>query len=236
MKQKIFSAFVATLLVLGGCTQNVGDINTNDNTNFSEEEGTSLGQENGEDKEIVVEEEEGQADGDQAGKEQKEGDKEGDKEEEEALPSAGFVSYTNKAVGYTISRPDKWYWRHYIRSEIGEKNPKVHDYFITDKSPLTGLGSQHLGTIVIEVSENQPEDFADTVKDLNKRNVQVAGLDATRYEGIRRVGDVNWDTVEYHFVKEAKTFRLLYAMQEGPGDYKEVFEELVKSFTFDVTD
>ena len=144
-----------------------------------------------------------------------------------------FVDYENRAVGYRIQRPDKWYWQHLIRSEIGEQNPVVDDYFITDRNPLPQLGSEYLGMIVIEVSRRDPADIAPSLEGFEKTTARVGDESATRFEGVRDnqlITNQKW--IEYHFTRDNRLFRFMYAQSDAtPADIA-VFEEVVKSFTF----
>src|SRR3989344_3487666 len=125
--------------------------------------------------------------------------------EGEDLVGVKFVAYENRAQWYSVLRPDNWYWRHYIKNEIGGSNKGVVDYFITDSKPLLGLGSEYLGQIVIEVSERPLADYADAVGGLTKSEVTVGGESASRYEGTRQnAGGAGQAVVEYQFSKAGK--------------------------------
>lgn len=139
-----------------------------------------------------------------------------------------FITYTNKTVGYTISRPDQWYWQHLTRAEIGEKNPLVHDYFIADRNPLLPLGSEYLGEIVIEVSKGDIADFADSVSGFSKEDREIGGKSAVRYEGMRGEQKI----IEYHFTKGSFTFRIIYARVDSTEEEEKIFETIVTSLTF----
>src|SRR3989338_1336720 len=149
-----------------------------------------------------------------------------------ATPTS-YVEYENKAVGYRIQRPDKWYWQHYIRSQIGENSPLVDDYFMADRNTLPALGSEYLGRIVIEVSRRTAADVADSVASLTKTDATVGGITAARYEGIRNDETApNQTTVVYQFVKNGSLYRLIYAMENSTPADVAVFEDVVKSFAF----
>lgn len=144
-----------------------------------------------------------------------------------------YVEYENKAVGYTIQRPDKWYWQHSIRSQIGENAPLVDDYFIADRNPLPALGSEYLGRIVIEVSRQTVADVADRVTGLTKTTATVGGIAATRYEGIRNNETATNQTwIAYQFMKDSRLYRLIYTQTNSTPADVAVFEEVVESFTF----
>ncbi|MFH1866640.1 MAG: hypothetical protein ABIJ81_00965 [Patescibacteria group bacterium] len=146
-----------------------------------------------------------------------------------------YVFYTNKAIGYTIERPDQWYWRHYTRGEIGDSNPLVDDYFIADPNPLPKLGSEYLGQMVIEASSRPLSDFADSVRGLSTSQIIVASLSAIRYAGFRTNQLVeNQKVIEYHFTKGSRTFRIIYNKQDSSEEAEQIFEHLVESFSFEV--
>ena len=153
--------------------------------------------------------------------------------EGEDLVGTKFVAYANRAQGYTILRPDNWYWRHYISSEIGDRNPTVVDYFMTDPEPLPGLGSEHLGQIVIEVSARPLSDYAAAVADLAHTEATVAGQPTSRYQGRRsnKVGESEL-VVEYHFSYHDKTIRLRLTAPVAAGSAEDIFETVVASFKF----
>lgn len=142
-----------------------------------------------------------------------------------------FILYTNQAVGYSVLRPDNWYWRHYIANEIGSAS--ADDYFITDPNPLPGLGSEHLGQIVIEVSKRPLTDFADGVQSLTKRSVTVAGIAATRYDGTRTTEQAGEQKViEYQFTNQARSYRLIYVNAVASQDQEDIFEQVVAGFSW----
>lgn len=153
--------------------------------------------------------------------------------EGEDLVGLSFVTYTNRAVGYTILRPNNWYWRHYIASEINHLNPSVVDYFITDDKPLSGLGSGYLGQIVIEVSTRELSDYAAEVSNFSSRETIVAGVPAVRYEGekLNQNGEL-MRVVEYHFRYNDRTFRIIYNNSTKNNNEQTVFEQVVSSFKF----
>lgn len=143
-----------------------------------------------------------------------------------------FVSYLNKAQGYSISRPANWYWRHYIANEIKNINPAALDYFITDSKPLPGLGSEYLGKIVIEVSARPLSDYQAGVVGFAVTAKQVGGEAAKRYAG-KRVNSAGEETavVEYQFVRQGKTYRIILTGASGAD--QAIFEQIIGSFKFD---
>lgn len=146
-----------------------------------------------------------------------------------------FASYTNKAIGYTIVRPDKWYWQHFNTAELEAEGVEgVLDYFIADRRPLIGFGSEYLGEIVIEVTKRDLSDFADHVKDFSKKNTKVGGIDAVRYEGVvtnEIVTKQKW--IEYQFIYNNLTFRIIYAKINSTEEEEAIFGQVVQSFVFD---
>jgi hypothetical protein len=144
-----------------------------------------------------------------------------------------FVSYENKAIGYIIDRPDKWYWQHYLRREIGESYPLVDDYFIADPKPLEGLNKEPLGQIIIEVSKRDLKDISDLdsrLQGLKQAEVTVGGLEATRYQGLE--GQLNRTVIEYRFFKGARSFRIIYDKINSSEADEEAFEKVVGSLKF----
>jgi|ETN02SMinimDraft_2_1059926.scaffolds.fasta_scaffold35925_2 hypothetical protein len=137
-----------------------------------------------------------------------------------------FVSYTNKSMGYTVSRPDKWYWQHFHKSEIGENSP-VDDYLVMDRSPLIGLGTEYLGRIVVEVSKRSLSDFYDSVSAGTKTSATISGVSTTRYEGERN--DSSY--IEYQFVTNGKTYRIIYTNNNTTNEEEQIFEFFAKSFS-----
>lgn len=153
--------------------------------------------------------------------------------EGEDLVGVKFVAYENRVQGYTILRPDNWYWRHYIKNEITGSNEGVVDYFIIDSKPLPGLGSEYLGQIVIEVSERPLADYADAVGGLTKSVATVGGESASRYAGKRQnAGGDGQAVVEYQFSTAGKTFRLILVTPAASASAEDIFEQVVASFKF----
>lgn len=143
----------------------------------------------------------------------------------------GLVAYTNKAVGYSVRRPDKWYWRHYTRGEIGDSDPGVDDYFIADPNPLVGLGGEYLGRIVIAVYGRPLSDFADAVRGFSASPVKVDGIEAVRYAGLQNNLVVsNQKVIEYQFAYNDRSLRIVYTMRNSSEEDEVVFEKVVSSF------
>lgn len=150
--------------------------------------------------------------------------------------SVNFTSYENKAVGYKILIPEKWYWQHFMKSQIKAAggNDSVDDYLVTDKNPLVGLGSEYLGQIVVEKSSFSLDDLSADKKDFSSREVTVAGQKATRYE-MQTNGDhalfPNRKLIEYHLSRNDATFRLIYISNDNMEN-ETIFEKMVESFSF----
>ncbi len=146
-----------------------------------------------------------------------------------------FVSYTNRSVGYTVDRPNRWYWRHYIKSQIGTSHPKVDDYFMTSAKPLPGLEAEVLGQIVIEVRGEEVNEVTTGLDKFSKVQSQIGGLEGVRYEGTRKNaagGEIK--VIEYQMRRDDQSFRFIYTQSPGETDNSQVFERVVKSFVFGV--
>ncbi|TSC76623.1 MAG: hypothetical protein G01um101431_756 [Parcubacteria group bacterium Gr01-1014_31] len=139
-----------------------------------------------------------------------------------------YADYENGAMGYRIRRPEKWYWQHLMKNDIAASNPAVTDYFMADRNPLPGLGSEYLGMLVIEVSGKTPADIADATVDLEKTSTTVGGSTANRYAGVRN----GYVVIEYQFTKGSQLYRLIFTSADGAPADAAIFEEMVKSFTF----
>ncbi|MFA6307659.1 MAG: hypothetical protein WCS88_03110 [Patescibacteria group bacterium] len=142
-----------------------------------------------------------------------------------------YQSYENKAIGYKILIPEKWYWRHFMKNELTKAglNEAIDDYLILDKVPLLGLGSQYLGRIVVEKSSF---DLAELKKDMSayaSKDVNIAGQSATRFE--LQTSDTK--TIQYLFTKGDMTFRIIYQMLDSDAKNEAIFEKVVNSFSFD---
>jgi hypothetical protein len=214
MSQKVIFALLACILVLGGAgcekTENIPAMeNQNENENI-----------NGNANEEAVE----------AGSETITS---GESAESEKIGNVSFISYVNKSVKYTIERPDRWYWRHYIERELAVTHPGIMDYFITDKNPLPRLESEYLGRMVIEVSGKSLEELAGNVSDLASSDATVGGIEARKYEGTRNNEAVqDQRIISYHFQKDGKTFRIVYTKNNSTPEEEAIFEHLVSSFKF----
>ncbi len=141
--------------------------------------------------------------------------------------------FENKAAGYSIQRPANWYWRHMIRSEIGNASPDVNDYFFTDPVKLGGLGSEFLGQFVVEVSKRAMTDYTAELGDLTKSTVTVGGETAERYAGVRSPeGAEQQRVIFYLFVRGGQTYRIFYVNRPNNEVNESLFEKMVASFAF----
>lgn len=145
------------------------------------------------------------------------------------IDDLSFSQYENKAIGYTIQIPDKWYWQHFMKNELTSAgvNDQIDDYLIVDKNPLVGFGSEYLGQIVVEKSTMNLDNLAKDKTDYDKKTVTIAGQSAVRFES---KGD-NDKIIEYHFEKDKQSFRLIYTAGAMPQN-ENIFEAMVKSFSF----
>ena len=132
-------------------------------------------------------------------------------------------------MGYTIMRPDNWYWQHFMKNNLtaAGTNELIDDYFISDKNALIGLGSEYLGQIVIEKSRFDLEELKKNMTGYASKQITVAGQPATRFE----IQTNENKMIEYHFEKGEQTFRLMYVSSDLPQN-QSIFEAVVKSFTF----
>ena len=142
-----------------------------------------------------------------------------------------YISYTNKAIGYSLQYPKRWYWRHYIRNEIGDRDSLVDDYFIADRDNVIDIKSENLGSIVVEVSRHELKDFFSGIENFDKKDVKVGEADASRYEGVRSVDSgKSQKIIEYQFAKDGKTYRIIYTKVDRTQGEEQIFEKIVSSF------
>lgn len=158
-------------------------------------------------------------------------------DEESSRTEIEYNLYENRAMAYTILIPDKWYWQHFMKNEIG--NEKIDDYLAVDKDGVTPLGSERIAKILVEKSSMNLDDFAKDMDGYSKTQKTVAGVSATRYE--RQFGEdnemyPNSKIVQYHLEKNGQTYRLIFTSEDTPKEdipeYESIFEEMVKSFSF----
>lgn len=154
-----------------------------------------------------------------------------------------YNSYTNKAMGYSINIPDKWYWQHFMKSDItavGGDNQAI-DYLAVDKDGITPLGSEHIGKIMIIASSLSPEDIAKNMEsqDYSKTETTIDGLSTTKYEkhfGADNQMYPNSEVIKYVLEKNGQTYILSFNSettdQKNIPAYESVFDTMVKSFSF----
>lgn len=138
-----------------------------------------------------------------------------------------LVAYENRAKGYTLQRPDRWYWEHLIKSQLPEGD--VTDLFRTDPKPLPGIPSETYGMIAIEVSAKNVADVPAYLKNSPSPLTSIAGISATRHEGTVFDGI---RVIEYRFVQKGETYRFSYAGAASDPAGAAIFERVVESFKF----
>lgn len=139
--------------------------------------------------------------------------------------AATLVAYENRAKGYTLERPDRWYWEHRIKSQLPKGD--VTDLFRTDPKPLPGIPSETYGRIAIEVSSKNVEDVPAYLKrSPTLESSVIAGITATRYEGTVFDGV---RVIEYRFARQGETYRFIYSGANDPTGVK-IFDRVVESF------
>ncbi|PIS05096.1 MAG: hypothetical protein COT81_02930 [Candidatus Buchananbacteria bacterium CG10_big_fil_rev_8_21_14_0_10_42_9] len=230
---RLYIILLAGVLVMAGCTQ-PQPTNTNQNTNTNssviegdvmdghDDEGDKTDIDDGPSASETMDDEDN---GDQAGENDKEADDSGENETQ---------VYTNKAIGYSLNHPVNWYWQHFLAGTTENGVNLDSDYFIADPNPLVGFGSEYLGRYVIQVSSRPLSDFADAVNDLTKSSSKVDGIDAARYEGTRTNMVVeNQTVVEYQFMRNGQSFRVIYSMLDSDPEQEAMFESFVKSISFE---
>lgn len=223
MFKKMLTLLIVNIFILTGCTGS-NDVTVSIDSDIDRflNKSTEVSNENINADITEIEE-------DKDDKEEEEDVKEKQLAEAESTVKQGLVEYINKALGYKIQRPDNWYWRHWIREQIGDRHPEVNDYFITDPAPLPGLDADILGRIVIEVSGKKLEDLKKEVEEFREENVKVGGVDAHRYEN---ANDKEVKIIEYHFIKDNNTYQIIYSQKNSTKSDIEVFETIIKSFSF----
>lgn len=155
--------------------------------------------------------------------------------ESQATPAKEVIykQYTNKAIGYSLQYPEHWYWRHYIRNEIGDRDSLVDDYFIADRKDIIDIKSENLGEVVVEVSRHELKDFFSGVESFDKKDVKVGGADAARHEGARIIDSgKSQKIIEYQFAKDKKAYRIIYTKVDSTQSEEQIFEKIVSSFAF----
>jgi len=142
---------------------------------------------------------------------------------------ATLVEYENRAMNYTIMRPDKWFWQHSIKSQIIGGDEKMLDVFATDPFVTPLPSAPENSRISIAVYSAQPDNFDELVSNLESSQVSIAEQSATRYEGI--MGE-NQKVIIYAFTKGNYVFHLAYRKASSTPEEEGVFENLVSSLKF----
>lgn len=130
-----------------------------------------------------------------------------------------FSSYTNKAIGYTIDRPDNWYWQHLFAPEF-ENELEVIDILAINRSPLPDeIAYMYTTSIVIDVVKKTPP-----TPDGNKTSLMIAEKQTKRYEA-------NTSITYLIEVGNGNTIRLIYTTSEANEKEKAIFENIVASLS-----
>jgi len=235
----IFALLLAVSLLIAGCTPTAninGNLNANANVNANLNANVNLNSNinsnvNGNNAtssaEVEVDSEiDVNLDGNNATKNDQGGKSDDQTKDGKELGQISFNLYTNPAIQYSIQIPANWYWRHFFRTEISA-NAQADDYLMI--SPTYDIGDfsgEDQAEIIVAVSSNNLLDTVDET--LSKTNATVAGQIGSRLTGI-----INGkQKIEYQFVKNGKTYRLIYLANSGMTNNEAVFEAMVKSFTF----
>ncbi|MDX9893183.1 MAG: hypothetical protein RB292_02100 [Patescibacteria group bacterium] len=144
-------------------------------------------------------------------------------------PEVQYSEYQNKALGYRLKYPSSWYWRHYIKNQLGNSLPDIQDLFIANPTPLADLNAEILGRLVVAVSDKNLEELTIGLSDLAKTETQAAGQPARRYEGLK---PGNLKTIEYYFNNGDKFYRIVYNKVDSSAVDEQVMTELIKDFGF----
>lgn len=140
-----------------------------------------------------------------------------------------FVAYENKAMGYSIQRPDKWYWQHSIKSQIIDGDDTMLDNFATDPFIAPIAGAPQESRVSIVVFSRDPESLNDLTSGLESSQVSIVGQSSTRYEGVKNDSE---KVIIYHFVKDDLVYILTYRKQNSTPEEEGVFENIVSSLKF----
>lgn len=133
----------------------------------------------------------------------------------------GMVSYTNRAVGYTIMRPERWYWRHDILSDS--------DVFMADRKPLPEDSNSPV-MILVRVSLNERARDLVTAG-LTQSTATVAGVNGFKWVGTQEVFGEDKYIVAYEVVTDKRTYQLVYQGASANQPEQQVFEALVQSLS-----
>lgn len=144
-----------------------------------------------------------------------------------------FADYQNKAAGYSLQRPDKWYWQHYLKADLDLYVSQADDLLVVDPQPLQKLSSDWFGQMAVEVGRRDlAQHVNDWLKDFSVSDTTVGGTKATRYEGISLEKGGDMKVIEYHLMKGTQSVRLIYNKIGSTAADEQIFERLVQSFTW----
>lgn len=147
--------------------------------------------------------------------------------------SVSFVMYENKVVGYSLQRPEKWYWQHFLRKDLNLAAPQADDVLIVDPQPLQTLTSDWYGQMAVEVGRRDLTQHAsDWLKDFAVSDAMVGGAKATRYEGLSLEKGGDMKVIEYHLMKGQQSVRLIYNKIGSMAADEEIFQHLVQTFAW----
>ena len=130
-----------------------------------------------------------------------------------------FTEYDNKAVGYTIDRPDNWYWQHFHKAALNETHPDVTDILALDRKPLPEIADIYDAKIVLEVANRNLE------SEISGLSVVQDSSSGTRYEGKRNGKDV----IEYHTTLGNSVARFIYSAEQKNDTEVAVFDHMIES-------
>jgi hypothetical protein len=142
------------------------------------------------------------------------------------IPSdVSMVSYTNRAIGYTIQRPERWFWQHDILTNS--------DRFATDRKALQLTAGDTLAqgvSIYVWLQDAAP---ALDAAGFTQTSEMVSGVDASKMVGTRRLpgSDVEQFITVYQFDFEKRIYRLQFVSTTKDNPDSAIFEAMVKSFT-----
>ena len=135
-----------------------------------------------------------------------------------------YITYTNRAIGYSIDVPENWHWRHFIKSDI-DLALNVDDYLVLDPGPIVDVKDAQHAQILVEISKRALTDFADSVKDLTPLPATIAGTLANRYEGLTVDNKVITSIVSVN----GSTYRILYAKAVSTAADEAVLQHVLDS-------
>ena len=140
-----------------------------------------------------------------------------------------YQTYENKAVGYTITIPTKWHWRHFYKTEITD-GTSIDDYlFVSPTQVIDTIEKGHSSEISIEVSKQDISALTATLGSLQKSSASVAGESVEKYTGTLESGVYK---IEYYFTHGGNTYRISYTAQPRLTTQENIFDAMVASMTF----